>query len=117
MLVTDAMATVGGQNREFTLQGRTIRREGDKLVSDDGVLAGSTLTMAAAVANAIEQGQLSMEQSVQMATSSPARFLGLGNEMGAIAPGLRCDLVALHDDLTVASTWIGGVFESAEGRA
>jgi N-acetylglucosamine-6-phosphate deacetylase len=108
MLVTDAMATVGAEDREFTLQGRKIRRDGDKLVSEDGVLAGSTLTMAAAVANAVEQGRLGLEQAAEMATSSPAQFLGLGNETGAIVPGLRADLVALRDDSTVASTWIGG---------
>jgi N-acetylglucosamine-6-phosphate deacetylase len=116
MLVTDAMATVGAREREFTLQGRRIRRDGDKLVSEDGVLAGSTLTMAAAVANAIEQGRLELPQAVEMATSTPARFLGLGDEMGAIAPGLRCDLVALRPDLTVASTWIRGAFERAGGN-
>jgi N-acetylglucosamine-6-phosphate deacetylase len=116
MLVTDAMPTVGGEDREFTLQGRMIRRDGDKLVSEDGVLAGSTLTMAAAVANAIDQGRLGLEQAVEMATSSPARFLGLGNETGAIAPGLRCDLVAVRDDFTVASTWIGGISDRPEPK-
>lgn len=114
MLVTDAMATVGAEDREFTLQGRTIRRDGDKLVSEDGVLAGSTLTMAAAVANAIQQGRLSVQQAVQMATRSPAQFLGLGDETGAIVPGLMADLVTLRDDFTIASTWIGGVSESSE---
>jgi N-acetylglucosamine-6-phosphate deacetylase len=108
MLVTDAMATVDGDEREFTLQGRAIRRDGDRLVSEDGVLAGSTLTMAAAVANAAEQGRLPLRSAVQMASSSPAHFLGLARETGAIAPGLRADLVLMRDDFTVADTWIAG---------
>jgi N-acetylglucosamine-6-phosphate deacetylase len=109
MLVTDAMPTVGGENREFLLQGRAIRRDGDRLVSEDGVLAGSTLTMADAVANAIEQGRLSLASAVEMATSSPARFLGLAGETGAIAVGLRADLVVVRDDFSVTGTWIDGV--------
>src|SRR5207302_3570849 len=109
MLVTDAMPTVGGAEREFLLQGRSIRRDGDRLVSADGVLAGSTLTMAAAVANAMEQGRLTLAEAVEMATSSPAHFLGIGGETGAIAPGRRADLIAMCDDFAVAGTWIGGI--------
>jgi len=109
MLVTDAMPTVGGENPEFMLQGRAIRRDGDRLVSEDGVLAGSTLTMADAVANAIEQGDLSVASAVEMATSSPAHFLGLAGETGAIAAGLKADLVVMREDFSVTSTWIGGI--------
>jgi N-acetylglucosamine-6-phosphate deacetylase len=109
MLVTDAMPTVGADCDQFMLQGRAIRLEGDRLVSEDGILAGSTLTMAAALANAIEQGRLSLSEAARMATSTPARFLGLEGETGAIEAGLRADLVSMRDDFTVAQTWIGGV--------
>jgi N-acetylglucosamine-6-phosphate deacetylase len=108
MLVTDAMPTVGVPTDEFMLQGRSIRREGDRLVSEDGVLAGSTLTMAAAVANAGEQGRLSLPQAARMASSTPAHFLGLARETGAIEPGLRADLVVMTDDFIVTEAWIGG---------
>ena len=108
MLVTDAMPTVGADEQKFMLQGREIRRDGDRLVSVDGVLAGSTLTMAAAVANAIEQGQLSIPAAVRMATSTPAHFLGIAAESGTIEPGLSADLVAMTDDLKVTQTWVKG---------
>jgi N-acetylglucosamine-6-phosphate deacetylase len=112
MLVTDAMSTVGGGDPDFMLQGRAIRREGNRLVSEDGVLAGSTLTMAAALANAIEQSGLTLSSAVKMATSTPAHFLGLQAEAGAISVGLRADLVAMRDDFTVTRTWISGVSDS-----
>jgi N-acetylglucosamine-6-phosphate deacetylase len=108
MLVTDAMPTVGATDDEFMLQGRTIRRDGDRLVSQEGVLAGSTLTMSAAVANAVEQGGLSPLVACQMASQTPAQFLGLGREMGAIEVGLRADLVAMSSDFVVSRTWICG---------
>jgi N-acetylglucosamine-6-phosphate deacetylase len=115
MLVTDAMAAAGSDEREFTLQGRTISREGQRLVNEDGVLAGSTLTMVEAVANAIEQGQISLPTAVQMASLTPARFLGLQDETGAIAPGLRADLVVVRADFTVVSSWIGGKGVNSDG--
>src|SRR5581483_285766 len=104
MLVTDAMPTVGADSDEFMLQGRAIRLEGDRLVSEDGVLAGSTLTMAAALANAIEQGRLTLPEAARMATGTPAEFLGLSAETGALSVGLRADLVAMRDDFTVTRT-------------
>jgi N-acetylglucosamine-6-phosphate deacetylase len=115
MLVTDAMAAAGSEEREFTLQGRTISREGQRLVNEDGVLAGSTLTMVEAVANAIEQGQISLSTAVQMASLTPARFLGLQDETGAIAPGLRADLVVVRADFSVVSSWIGGEGVNSDG--
>ena len=109
MLVTDAMPSVGSDAGEFMLQGRRITRDGDMLKSDDGVLAGSTLTMAAAVANMIEQGRVTLRQAAAMASATPARFLGLADRTGAIVAGLRADLVALDDDFTVTESWIAGV--------
>jgi N-acetylglucosamine-6-phosphate deacetylase len=108
MLVTDAMPTVGAVSDEFMLQGRAIRREGDRLVSDEGVLAGSTLTMAAALSNAIEQGRLTLPEAVRMATCTPAQFLGLAGETGAIVAGLQADLIVMGNDFTVTRGWIGG---------
>lgn len=113
MLVTDAMPTVGGDDSEFLLQGRSIRREGDRLVSDEGVLAGSTLTMAAALSNAIDQGRLDLPSAVRMASSTPASFLGLEGKVGAIAVGLQADLVAVDNDLAVTRTWIAGASDKA----
>jgi N-acetylglucosamine-6-phosphate deacetylase len=43
-----------------------------------------------------------------MASATPAAFLGLGDRIGAIAPGMRADLVLLDDSFTVHETWIGG---------
>ena len=108
MLVTDAMPTVGAEHQEFMLQGRAIRRDGDKLLSQEGTLAGSTLTMASAVANAIEQGRLDLPAAVRMASTTPAYFLGLERETGAIEVGLRADLIAMDDQFNVTASWIGG---------
>jgi N-acetylglucosamine-6-phosphate deacetylase len=43
-----------------------------------------------------------------MASSTPAHFLGLAGETGAIEPGLRADLVVMTDDFIVTEAWIGG---------
>lgn len=108
MLVTDAMPSVGSDEPRFTLQGREIWRDGDTLHGADGVLAGSTLTMAGAVKGMVERGRVPLAAAATMASATPAAFLGLGHRTGTIAAGLRADLVLLDEDYTVRETWIGG---------
>ncbi len=108
MLVTDAMPCVGTDAETFQLQGRPIRREGDRLVSADGTLAGSTLTMNRAIATVRGQGRLDLATAARMASAVPAAFLRLNNEMGAIVPGLRANLVLVDDRLEVKNCWIRG---------
>ena len=43
-----------------------------------------------------------------MASRAPAEFLGLGGQLGRIAPGYRASLVLLDDDLRAVETWIDG---------
>jgi N-acetylglucosamine-6-phosphate deacetylase len=43
-----------------------------------------------------------------MASTYPAEFLGLGGDLGRIAPGYRATLVATDEDVNVIDTWIEG---------
>jgi N-acetylglucosamine-6-phosphate deacetylase len=113
MLVTDAMPSVGTDDSGFMLQGREIWRDGDTLHGADGVLAGSTLTMAGAVRGMMAQGGVPLAAAAAMAATTPAAFLGLSDVRGTIAAGMRADLVLVDDDLTVHETWIGGESSSA----
>ena len=108
MLVTDAMPVVGSDQDSFQLQGRTIRVIDGKCVDERGTLTGSALDMASAVRNAVRTLDLSIEDAVRMASTWPAEFLGLGGELGRIAPGYRANLVLANDGLDVIETWIDG---------
>ena len=108
MLVTDAMPPVGGRRDRFTLMGQEIRVVDGTCRGPDGTLAGSALTMAQALRNAIDMLGCDIVAASRMASGNPARFLRLEDETGAIAPGLRADLVHLDDDRCVTATWIGG---------
>ena len=107
-LVTDAMPTVGTSLDRFELDGRTIKLADGRLTTEDGTLAGAHLDMASAVRNAVRLAQLPLEDALRAASLTPARFLGLGNERGALVPGARADLVALTQELTVVATWLDG---------
>ncbi|MFT3977574.1 MAG: N-acetylglucosamine-6-phosphate deacetylase [Sphingomonas bacterium] len=111
MLVTDAMSPVGGKAESFTLMGRTIRVVDGTCRGPDGTLAGSALTMAQAVRNAMDMLGCSITEASLMASGNPAAFLGLSGETGSIADGLGADLVHLDAERRVTRTWIAGEME------
>jgi N-acetylglucosamine-6-phosphate deacetylase len=111
MLVSDAMPCAGSDADSFLLQGRMIRRVGDRMVGADGTLAGSTLTMNRAVATLIAQSDADLATAARMASAVPATFLGLADRTGAIVAGFDADLILVDDALNVQRSWIGGVEE------
>ncbi len=107
-LVTDAMATVGAEEKTFQLYGETITEKDGRLTTAEGTLAGAALDMATAVRNAVTLLNLPLEEALRMASLYPAAFMGLEGELGRIAPGYRADLVLLDEDMQAIGTWIGG---------
>ena len=107
-LISDAMPPAAGGPDTFELQGRQARRVGLKLVDDNGTLAGSAITLRDAVRYAATTLRLPLAAVLTMATSTPARLLGLDSRIGRFAEGFAADLVHLTDAFDVAGVWMGG---------
>jgi N-acetylglucosamine-6-phosphate deacetylase len=72
----------------------------------DGTIAGSCARMDACVARMVHQAGIDLVDVIRAAATTPARLLGVGSERGAIAPGLRADLVALDpESLRATEVW------------
>jgi N-acetylglucosamine-6-phosphate deacetylase len=108
MLVTDAMPSVGTNNKSFDLQGRKITVSGHLCLDEAGRLAGSNIDMASCVRNCVSMLGLPLSEAVRMASWYPAQFLGLAHELGRIAPGYRANFVLADEQLQVLDTWIDG---------
>jgi N-acetylglucosamine-6-phosphate deacetylase len=108
MLVTDAMPTVGTGLDGFSLGSQQIDRQDGALRGADGTLAGSDLDMNQAFRNALSMMQIDMITASQMASTTPAEFLGLSSSHGTIDVGMRADLVLLDSALHATATWIAG---------
>jgi N-acetylglucosamine-6-phosphate deacetylase len=114
MLTTDAMPPVGGTKPSFTLYGHEITVEDGRCATRDGKLAGSALDMSTAVGNCVRHLDVTLTEALTYASLSPARFLGLGDQLGRIAQGFRADLVAFEpDDVRVIGTWVAGEYAAA----
>lgn len=99
--VTDAMAAAGGPDGAYELGGLAVTvTDGVPRLDETGSIAGSTLTMDAAVRQAVQIG-IPLPDAVTAATITPARALGLAHRFGALAPGYAADAVLLDPDLGV----------------
>ena len=107
-LVTDAMSPTGTDAKSFVLTGQTVYRKDGALRLADGTLAGADLTMIDAVKYIHKAVGMPLEGALRMASLYPAQALGVANERGSFAQGLRADFVHLSDDLAPQRTVIGG---------
>lgn len=107
-LVTDAMATIGTNMTEFTLNGRTIYRKDGSLRLADGTLAGADLDMISAVRFMHQVVGIDLAEALRMASFYAAEAVGQSHRLGRFAKGTAADIVALSDDLGMKGTWIGG---------
>ena len=110
-LVTDAMDAAGMPDGDYELGGQQVV-VADRVarLARNGSIAGSTLTMDVALRNAVEAG-VPLADAAAMASTTPARVLGLDDEVGALEAGLRADLVVLDSGLRVkrvlrAGAWV-----------
>jgi N-acetylglucosamine-6-phosphate deacetylase len=108
ILVSDAMATVGGESGSFELYGQTITVREGRLENAQGTLAGSAIALIEAVRFAVTGAGLPLEESLRMASLYPAAVLGLDRQLGRIAPGYRADMVHFTEDFTVRNVWVAG---------
>lgn len=107
-LITDAMSATGMSDGHYRLGGQDV----DVLdrvarLTRNGSIAGSTLTMDAALRRTVHTG-LSIVDACRMAATTPAAAIGLGTEVGALRAGLRADLVELSEDLQVVRVMRAG---------
>jgi N-acetylglucosamine-6-phosphate deacetylase len=109
ILVTDAMAGAGMPDGDYELAGLPVRMScGVARLKESGNLAGSTLTMISAVRYLVREVGVSLEDASRMASTNPARQLGIDSITGTLEVGRTADLLLLDDSLELINVWIGG---------
>lgn len=108
LLVTDAMAAAGAPDGDYLLGRLEVEvRDGAARLASTGSIAGSTLTLDAAVRHTVQVVGLSLLEASRAASGIPARMLGLEGT-GALQPGYAADLVVLDAQLRVQRVMRGG---------
>lgn len=100
-LITDAMAGAGCGDGEFRLGDVPVAVEGGVAVlSSDGTLAGSTLTLDRALRAAIAAG-VPLCEAVRALTETPARAIGQSHRLGRLTEGFAADAVVFDEHWAV----------------
>ncbi len=109
ILISDSIRAAGLGDGTYDLGGQpVVVRDGVTRRAYDGGLAGSTLTLDAALRNVMAFAGLTLAEALPMATRVPAAALGLAGRKGVIAPGADADLVVLDSNYRVRLTLIAG---------
>ena len=111
ILVSDALDLAGLPPGEY------IRGERKVLLTPnvvkfpaENVLAGAALPISKCVVNMMQITQCSLKDAIQMASTNPAKFLGL-DELGEISQGKRADLILFtieQEEIVIQKTIVAG---------
>ena len=112
-LVTDSMRAAGMPEGKSILGGLA---EGREVIVEDGVakmpdrscFAGSVATTDRLVRTMVQVAGCSITDAVRMMTANPARFMGIADRKGSIAPGKDADIVIFDDDIRVSHVLVAG---------
>ena len=105
-LVTDAVAAAGMGDGTFQLGSVTVTAADGAVRRDDDTLAGSALTMDAAVRNLHGLG-VELVDAVNAATAVPAGLIGRP-DLGALHVGGPADIAVFDDNLEVERVLVAG---------
>lgn len=112
-LITDAMRAAGMSEGESILGSL---KNGLKVIVEDGVaklpdrtsFAGSVATFDRLVRNIIQLGGVNLPEAIRMASTTPARIMGVLNEKGTLQVGKDADIVLFDQNITIKHTMVGG---------
>ncbi len=111
-LVTDSMRGAGMPDGPSVLGGledglHVVIEDGVAKLPDRSAFAGSVAFCDRLVRNMVTMAGVSICDAVTMASTTPARIVGLGSK-GVLAEGKDADVVIFDDDINVWCTIVGG---------
>lgn len=112
ILVSDATPAAGATLDSFWIGGQQVFYQDGKCLSAEGTLGGSALTMIEAVANCVRYAEIPLDEALRMASTYPARAIGMADQLGKLVPGYRADLVIFDDQFQVTGMVEAGCYSS-----
>jgi N-acetylglucosamine-6-phosphate deacetylase len=112
-LVTDSMRAVDLPDGEYWFgaegSGERVRKlDGVGVTLEGTALASAVMGMDHCVRTMHTAGGVPLAEAVRMASLTPARIVGLENEIGSLEVGKRADLLVLDGELNVKRVYVGG---------
>lgn len=120
ILVSDVLAVAGMPPGRYQSMGMDIELTDDGFVRLAGTpyLAGSTLGLSDAINLMVSATGAAFQEAVTMASTNPARLLGVYPERGSLCVGARADMVRFRRTSAgfgLSGTLVGGAFRYGSG--
>lgn len=107
-LVSDSIMPSGLPDGEYSFGDQRVILKGGRCLLESGVLAGSTIRLCDAVRNMVELAGVPITEAVEMASSTPARIIGLADRKGRLQQGMDADLTIFDHGFSILLTMVGG---------
>lgn len=112
-LITDAMRAAGMPEGESILGSvqngtRVIVEDGVAKLPDRTAFAGSVATADRLVRTMVQIAGISLLDTIQMITQTPARIMGIQNQKGALQVGMDADIVLFDENIQIGMTMVNG---------
>ncbi|WP_227495132.1 N-acetylglucosamine-6-phosphate deacetylase [Bacillus cereus] len=108
VLVTDCMMAGGMPEGTYQLGEFAVEVKAGAASIEGGSLAGSVLQLKDAVKNVVDWGIATPEEAIYMASTTPAKSIGMDGECGKIAKGYAADFIVLSPELELMATYLDG---------
>jgi N-acetylglucosamine-6-phosphate deacetylase len=108
-MISDSLACCGMPKGEYELGGLRLVLDGTvaRLADAPETIAGSANNLFGILRTALTFG-IPVESAIRMASETPARVLGVEEEVGSIANGKRADFLVLHEDFSLDRVFLAG---------
>ncbi|MFA6449483.1 MAG: N-acetylglucosamine-6-phosphate deacetylase [bacterium] len=116
VLITDAIHAAGQGDGEYNVWGFKVTVKNGAAKTPDGTMAGSVLTLNAAVKNAVGKIGLPPEQAFRMASFNGLRAIKMSDKAGELAAGKAADIAVFEPDFSCAATFIAGACVYEKGK-
>jgi len=108
ILISDSMRATGLEDGEYDLGGQRVSVERSIARIHSGSLAGSTLTLDAAIRNTMDFTSLPFPEVLPMATTVPAEAMGWNGQVGVLKPGATADVVCFDAKIVPRLVFVAG---------
>ncbi|MEH7306097.1 N-acetylglucosamine-6-phosphate deacetylase [Neobacillus drentensis] len=109
VIVTDCMMAGGMPEGTYQLGEFPVEVKNGAARLESGSLAGSILQLKDAVKNVVAWGIATPEEAIYMASTAPAKSIGMDRECGKIAISHDADFIVLTPELELTATYLDGV--------
>lgn len=108
VLITDSIAAAGSADGEYEVGGTKVIVKNGLAINENGVIAGSTLTLFEGVKNLMKFCKIPLAQALRYATVNPSKMVN-ADAVGKIEKHYRADFITINDvnDIEICDVYVG----------